>query len=68
MSKENVRRVGITAASAAYLNIPFELTGHSVGSFPFVIVVARGQQLTGGDSADPEKIRLKKLLEKGNKY
>lgn len=29
-------------------NKPVELTGHSVGFFPFVGVIACGQQLTGG--------------------
>jgi Sulfatase len=30
--------------------MPVELTGHSVGLFPFVTVIACGQQLTGGVS------------------
>ena len=41
-------KVASLAMSHPWPNIPVELTGHSVGFFPFAIVVARGQQLTGG--------------------
>jgi len=41
-------KVASLAMPHPWPNIPVELTGHSVGFFSFVTVVACGQQLTGG--------------------
>jgi hypothetical protein len=43
----------ITAASAAYLNIALERTGHPTGLFPVPSVSAGGLSLTAGDNAEP---------------